>query len=278
MAVTEDTTPTHETAPTRETTPRSPAGRRHVAAPLQDLVRTLESDQALGRHADNLARASRPLDAGQFAALLRGDVIGHALHPAMTDLPLGCWTSASVLDLLGGRAARPAARRLVALGLLGSLPTALTGLAEFHTIGDSSARRVATVHAGGNAVVMALQLLSWRVRRRDHHLRGAVWSLAGGAGALVTGYLGGHLLSARGEGIGARGTPAQDRDGVAPTEGTDGDTELLDTAEASALLSTTEEQIRVMVDEGLLTPHEQHATGAVRFRSSDVEAARLLGG
>ena len=176
-----------------------------MARPLRELVRTVEADDALDRHADTLERSTRALAEGGLGALLRGDAIGHALHPAMTDLPLGCWTSASVLDLVGGRAARPAARRLVALGLLGSLPTAMTGLAEFHTIRDDRARRVATVHAGGNAVVMLLQLLSWRARRADHHLRGAGWSLVGGAASLVTGYLGGHLLSARGEGIGARG-------------------------------------------------------------------------
>lgn len=249
-----------------------------TGAALRELVRTLETDEALDPHADNLARASRPLGTGRFAALLRGDVLGHALHPAMTDLPLGCWTSASVLDLLGGRAARPAARRLVALGLLGSVPTALTGLEEFHTIEDAPPRRVATVHAGGNGVVMLLQLLSWRARRRDHHLRGAAWSLSGAAAALVTGYLGGHLLSARGEGIGVRGAPVRMADEVPSSDAVERSGDLLDPRDAAATLGVAEQQISALVSEGVLSPATRDPDGVEWFRPTDVEAARLLGG
>jgi uncharacterized membrane protein len=257
-----------------------------MARPLRELVRTVEADDALDRHADTLERSTRPLATGGLGAMLRGDTIGHALHPAMTDLPLGCWTSASVLDLVGGRAARPAARRLVALGLLGSLPTAMTGLAEFHTIRDERARRVATVHAGGNAVVMLLQLLSWRARRADHHLRGTGWSLAGGAASLVTGYLGGHLLSALGEGIGARGvapgtSTAQPGEGpgrVDVADRADGPVELLDLHDAAATLGVAEQQIPVLVDQGLLVVARDDGSGDLWFHPTDVEAARLTGG
>ena len=40
---------------------------------------------------------------GNRASVLRGEWLGHAVHPVLTDVVLGTWTSASLLDLLGGR-------------------------------------------------------------------------------------------------------------------------------------------------------------------------------
>jgi len=44
--------------------------------------------------------------------------LGRSLHPVLSDLPLGCWSTATVLDLLGGGRYAGAARQLVGLGLL----------------------------------------------------------------------------------------------------------------------------------------------------------------
>lgn len=120
---------------------------------------------------------------------------------------------------------------------------------------------------------MVLQLMSWRARRRDHHVRGAAWSLTGAAGSLITGYLGGHLLSALGEGIGARGASAAHSvpdDEQVPL--------LIDVHDAATSLGVADDQVAVMVAEGLLEPVERDAAGVEWFRSTDVEATRLLGG
>ena len=46
--------------------------------------------------------------AGPVKDALSGIWLGHALHPLLTDLPIGTWTSAVLLDWLGGgRAPRP---------------------------------------------------------------------------------------------------------------------------------------------------------------------------
>src|SRR5262245_39849334 len=50
--------------------------------------------------------------------LLQGAWLGHAVHPLMTDFPIGFFASALTLDVIGGKKARPAARRLIALGVL----------------------------------------------------------------------------------------------------------------------------------------------------------------
>jgi len=61
---------------------------------------------------------------GARAAVLRGDWLGHAVHPLLTDLVLGTWTSASLLDLCGGTESSAAAQRLIGAGLLAVGPTA----------------------------------------------------------------------------------------------------------------------------------------------------------
>src|SRR3954447_5327218 len=81
---------------------------------------------------DPVVRAVQPLagalvaDPGRADAM-RGKRLGHALHPLMADLPIGFWTSALTLDLVGGRSAQSAATRLVALGIATAVPTAVTG-------------------------------------------------------------------------------------------------------------------------------------------------------
>jgi len=49
---------------------------------------------------------------------MSGVWLGHALHPIMTDIPIGAWTSSVVLDWTGGRDSRSAADRLVLTGVL----------------------------------------------------------------------------------------------------------------------------------------------------------------
>lgn len=129
-------------------------------------------------------------------ALLQGDWLGHAIHPLMTDAPIGMWLSASVLDLVGGKDARPAAQTLVTGGLVTSLPTALAGWAEWHRTGTRE-KRVGVVHALANVTAVGLYGASLAARKQGNHRRGAVLAMAGAAATGVGGYLGGHLIEAR---------------------------------------------------------------------------------
>lgn len=154
------------------------------------------------------------LSSSRRRELLQGDWLGHALHPLMTDLPVGFWTSSMVLDLAGGRQMRPASQRLVGLGLASAVPTAVTGLAEWGSAGQRE-QRVGVVHAAANAVGVGLYAASYRARRRRQHVRGVLFGLAGGTAATVGGYLGGHLASARK--VGSR-HPAFEDDRMALTD------------------------------------------------------------
>jgi uncharacterized membrane protein len=141
-----------------------------------------------------VAQLSSAVRRSSARPLLRGDWLGHAVHPLLTDLPIGFWTSAWVLDLIGGKQARPAAQRLVALGLLAVPPTVATGLHDWGDIDDRGQRRVGAVHATTNALATVLYFGSWRARRRGHHARGVAYGMLGATAATFGGYLGGHLV------------------------------------------------------------------------------------
>jgi uncharacterized membrane protein len=164
---------------------------------LVRVVARLERDSRLDGPAGRLrAVAARLVGEGPRRELLRGRHVGHALHPFLTDLPLGAWSSALVLDIAGGTGSRPAARRLVGLGILTAFPAVATGLAETGALGPR-ASRVATVHAVGNAAGVALFTSSYLARRRGRDTRGVVLSVLGGAAMTLSGFLGGHLAIAR---------------------------------------------------------------------------------
>ena len=131
--------------------------------------------------------------------------MGHSLHPLLTDLPIGCWTSSWFLDLVGGRGSRRASQRLIGLGLVFVPITAVTGTADWADTGDERVRRVGVVHGVGNVIGALLYWKSWSARRRGQHLRGVVLGQFGAAVVTVTGYLGGHMAFARGSGDGERG-------------------------------------------------------------------------
>jgi hypothetical protein len=133
---------------------------------------------------------------GPRGAVLRGDWLGHAVHPTLTDLTLGTWTSASVLDLFGGPDSNAAAQRLVAAGLLAFGPTAWTGWAEWSEAGPRD-KRVGLVHAVTNGAAVGVYAASWVARLRGRHATGAKLALAGAAITGVAAYLGGHLAEAR---------------------------------------------------------------------------------
>ncbi|WP_152189682.1 DUF2231 domain-containing protein [Georgenia satyanarayanai] len=128
--------------------------------------------------------------------LLLGKQLGHALHPILTDLPIGFWTSSVVLDLTVPGSHR-AARRLVGLGVLAAVPTAVTGWAEWARTGKREDQRTGVVHAAANGAAAALFGGSWLARRSGRHGTGKVLSQLGSLALMGGGALGGHLAIGR---------------------------------------------------------------------------------
>jgi nitrite reductase/ring-hydroxylating ferredoxin subunit/uncharacterized membrane protein len=170
------------------------------------------TDERLDALADPVADAVRTaLDRQPVKDFLSGTWLGHPLHPLLTDLPIGFWTSAFMLDLVGGRRSRRAATQLVAWGVVSALPTALSGAADW---GDTTgaARRIGLVHAAANSTAFACYAASWWARVRGRHARGVAFGLAGATAATVGGHLGGHLLQMLGVGVDQAAFPAPPTD------------------------------------------------------------------
>jgi nitrite reductase/ring-hydroxylating ferredoxin subunit/uncharacterized membrane protein len=128
--------------------------------------------------------------------LLDGTWLGVPLHPALTDVPVGAWTSAFALDLVGAltgaAAADQAADGALAVGIAGALPAAATGTADWRDlIGEE--RRIATVHALLNVAGLALNVSSLVQRARGNRGAGRALSAAGLAISGSAAHLGGEL-------------------------------------------------------------------------------------
>lgn len=168
---------------------------------VDSLVERIEHMTALDRFATPLAAAvSDELGRSGLKDVFSGSWFGHPLHPLLTDLPIGSWTSAMLLDFAGGRRAQPAADLLVAVGVATAIPTAVTGLSDWSDLGDAD-RRIGLVHATANSVAVTCYVASLVARRRGHRGAGIVLGVAGASAATAGGFLGGHLVFRRGAGV-----------------------------------------------------------------------------
>jgi nitrite reductase/ring-hydroxylating ferredoxin subunit len=120
--------------------------------------------------------------------VLDGVWLGNPLHPALTDVPVGAWTAAFLLDLADSEAADAA----LAVGALAAVPTALTGLNDWsHLRGDT--KRLGLVHALLNGGALVLNVASLALRRSGARSAGRALSTLAFGAASFSAHLGGHL-------------------------------------------------------------------------------------
>ena len=118
-----------------------------TAQALDTVTTKIEQATWLDPIADAAAKiVKRVLPRGVVRDTASGTPLGHPLHPALVAVPVGSWSAALYLDLLGGRRHRRAARRLVGLGNLAAIPTALTGANDWADT-KGGERRIGLVHA-----------------------------------------------------------------------------------------------------------------------------------
>lgn len=164
-------------------------------------AKAIENATGLDRPADAVSGAvSKVLKPGRLKDALSGTPLGHPAHPALVVVPIGSWLGASWLDLVGGQGSRDAARKLVMLGVLSAVPTALTGASDWSDTSGAE-RRAGFVHALANSTGLGLYVASWRARRQGRHAKGAGLALAGAGVVGFSGWLGGHLSYALGVGV-----------------------------------------------------------------------------
>ena len=128
------------------------------AALAERIERAHSLDPVVHSLSDSVVRA---LPAGPRTDALHGVPFGQPAHPALVRLPLGCWTSAVLLDLFRGT--ERAAAVLIAAGVAGTAPAAATGLADWSALHEDQ-QRVGLVHAICQAGAATLFLGSLAVR------------------------------------------------------------------------------------------------------------------
>ena len=167
---------------------------RRPSALAERIERAHALDPVVRRLSDTVVRA---LPAGPRTDALHGVPFGQPAHPALVRLPLGCWTSAVLLDLLGGT--DRATRVLVAAGVEGSVPAVATGLADWSALHQDQ-QRVGLAHAACQASAATLFLGSLAARAGGLRGYGRLLSFSGLAVASAGSYLGGHLALRLGAG------------------------------------------------------------------------------
>jgi nitrite reductase/ring-hydroxylating ferredoxin subunit len=129
---------------------------------------------------------------------LHGVWLGHPLHPPLTDLPIGAWTAAGLLDAVPGTG--NAAATLIAAGCIGYVPTIAAGWTDWSELHEQQ-QRVGLVHAATGALAFSCYVASLAARAQGSTLRGKAWAYTGLALVGATGYLGGHLAFRQAAGV-----------------------------------------------------------------------------
>jgi nitrite reductase/ring-hydroxylating ferredoxin subunit/uncharacterized membrane protein len=146
---------------------------------------------------DALAKATVEHATTPLKNLLHGTSLGHPLHSAITDVPIGAWTTATVLDLIdaveGSDRLAAGAQAAVGLGLLGATLAAASGLADWSQVKRKPVRQVGVMHAVCNGGATFCYLASWLLRRRGERAAATSTGLIGWALVMAGGFLGGHL-------------------------------------------------------------------------------------
>ena len=170
---------------------------------LTDAVtEALERSGALDRVGRLLGRAtSSVVRSGRLKDVLSGTWLAHPLHPVLTDVTVGAWTSSFLLDLFGNQRTREGSDRLILLGALSALPTATTGLSDLADVTTREERAVGALHALGNVTALVLYSLAYAARRGGRRGAGMALSAAGLGVATGSGFLGGHLAYRLGVGV-----------------------------------------------------------------------------
>lgn len=145
----------------------------------------------------------------RFRSLLNGTWLGHPLHPAITDIPIGAWLLAAILDIVwlvspdaNAWAAR-GAEATILIGIIAAVGAAATGLTDWSDTYGSE-RTVGLYHAGLNTLALVLYVISLILRlgiTSGESVAAAIIGFVGLAVVLVAAYLGGDMVFGKATGV-----------------------------------------------------------------------------
>lgn len=145
----------------------------------------------------------------RFRTLLNGTWLGHPLHPAITDVPIGAWLLAAILDIVwlvaptaGAWGAR-GAELAVIVGVVAALGAAVTGMADWSDTYGAE-RTVGLYHGSLNVLALVLYVVSAVLRLTTgtgESVAGAILGFVGLAVVLVAAFLGGDMVFGKGTNV-----------------------------------------------------------------------------
>jgi uncharacterized membrane protein len=139
----------------------------------------------------------------------KAKLFGHPIHQALIVFPLGVLATAVIFDVIhlvtGGPQWAEVSFWMICAGVIAGLVAAPFGIIDWLGIpGGTRAKRVGLLHGAGNVIVVLLFAASWMMRRDNPtapNVLAFALSFAGGGLALITGWLGGELVSRLGIGV-----------------------------------------------------------------------------
>jgi nitrite reductase/ring-hydroxylating ferredoxin subunit/uncharacterized membrane protein len=154
------------------------------------LLERLEKANKLDRLGDPLQSKLQAGLRGRVRDALHGVWLGHPLHPALVQVPVGAWFSAAVLDALPGM--ERSATVLVGVGTASAVPAAVAGWNDWSDL-STQPRRVGLVHAVANGVGIGLYTASLVARLAGNHRLGRQLAYGGLSAVSLGAFLGAHL-------------------------------------------------------------------------------------
>jgi len=125
--------------------------------------------------------------------LLNGKWLGHSVHGALTDVPIGAFTLAIAFDVFDLRLAADAS---IGIGILAMLAAAVAGAADYSDT-DDEPRMVATVHATLMVIALVVYAISFWLRWSNpaaDRLVPIILSLVGYGVVTAGAFVGGELV------------------------------------------------------------------------------------
>lgn len=176
----------------------------------KNMIDLIEDQEWLGKAGDAIQPAViSAFEAGgqtgqKIKDFLHGTWLGHPLHPVLTDVPIGAWTTAAVMDtmeLSGNDHYKKGADAAVAIGLAAAVGAAVSGLTDW-TGTTEKKRKIGLMHGLLNLSGTALYATSAILRKRRESRNTAIALGMLGYGVItIAAYLGGHLVSGEQVGV-----------------------------------------------------------------------------